>query len=497
MVSRAQALLGIDVGTTAVKAAVFLPDGTLRGSSSAEYATAFLGPGYVEQDPEDWWRACTSATAGALAEAGRPPVAAVCVSAQAPTLLPLDVRGNPLRAALIWMDRRAERECAQLRETLGEELVETVTGNRIDPFFVAPKLLWFRRNEPELFARTRVLIQATGYVVLRLTGELTLDREHASLLSLRDRRTDTWSEPLLEAVGATPGLFPRLVEADELVGTVTRRAAAETSLSPGVPVAGGTVDGAAAALEAGILDEGQAGEMTGASTVLMLPVEEPRSESAFVLMQHAVRDRWLLLGAIVASGASLRWLRDRLGAASFDELTASAAQVPAGGEGLVFLPYMMGERSPIWDSEARGVFVGLTLATEGGALARAVLEGAAFAVRHNVETASAAGIEVRELRSVGGGARSRLWCQIKADVLGVPVLLPRTSVGAPFGDAALAGVAAGLYPDVREPLRAIRIDERFEPRQEVRARYDDLYAAYRSAYHGLRGTFRQLAGEPG
>jgi xylulokinase len=391
------------------------------------------------------------------------------------------------------MDRRAEPECEQLRETLGEELVRAVTGNRIDPFFLAPKLLWFRLHEPDHFARTHVFVQATGYIILRLTGELTLDRQHASLLSLRDLRTETWSEPLLEATGATVDLFPRLVEADELVGTVTDEAAAQTGLPPGTSVTGGTVDGAAAAVEAGIVDEGQAGEMTGTSTVLMLPVEAPRSETAFVAMRHAVRDRWLLLGAIVASGASLRWLRDQLQAASFDELTASAAEVPPGGEGLVFLPYMMGERSPIWDSEARGVLVGLTLATERGALARAVLEGAAFAVRHNVETAAAAGIAVRELRSVGGGARSRLWCQIKADVLGVPVLLPRTSVGAPFGDAALAGVAAGLFPDVRKLLGTVRIDERFEPRPETRDRYDALYAAYRSAYDGLRDTFRQLA----
>jgi xylulokinase len=242
-----------------------------------------------------------------------------------------------------------------------------------------------------------------------------------------------------------------------------------------------------------VVDEGQAGEMTGTSTVLMLPLAEPRAEPAFIAMRHAVRDRWLLLGAIVASGASLSWLRDQLDAASFDELTASAADVPPGGEGLIFLPYMMGERSPIWDSAARGVFVGLTLATDRAALARAVLEGAAFAVRHNVETAAAAGIAIHELRSVGGGARSRLWCQIKADVLGVPVLVPQAAVGAPFGDAALAGIAAGLFTDVRDLVATAGISARFEPRPDVRERYDALYAAYRSAYEGLGDTFRRLA----
>lgn len=489
-----EALLGLDVGTTAVKAALFSAAGDELGAAAVDYPTRYLRPGWVEQDPEDWWRAATGAIRGALAAAGHPSVAAVCVSAQAPTLLPLDGAGRPLHPALIWMDRRAEPECGLLRERLGEELVREITGNRVDPYFVAPKLLWLRRNRPELSARTRSYVQATGYVVLRLTGELTLDREHASLLSLRDFRSGQWSTPLLEAVGATPELFPRLVEADEVVGIVSAAAAGETGLRAGTPVAGGTVDGPAAALEAGVVDEGQAAEMTGTSTVLLWPLSAPRARAELVAMSHAVRGRWLLLGAIVASGASLRWLRDQLGASSFEELAAAAG--PTGGDGILFLPYMMGERSPIWDSDARGALVGLTLATGHGELARAVLEGVAFAIRHNVETAAGAGIRTLELRSVGGGSASRLWCQIKADVLGVPVLVPHASAGAPFGDAALAGVAAGLLRDVRELVGGIAIRERFEPRPEARARSDALYEAYRSAYGGLRDTFRMLAAVP-
>jgi xylulokinase len=488
-----QALLGVDVGTTAVKAAVFDAGGALLGTASVEYPTRYPRPGWVEQDPEDWWRAAGTAIRTALEQADRPAVAAACVSAQAPTLLALDARGRPLRPALIWMDRRAEAECGRLRETLGEELVQRVTGNRIDPYFVAPKLLWFREHEPDLHARTHSFVQATGYLVHRLTGELTLDREHASLLSLRDLAGEAWSEPLCEAVGVTPELFPPLVSGDEVVGRVTAEAAAATGLLEGTPVTGGTVDGAAAALEAGVVDEGQAGEMTGTSTVLMLPSEQPRSEPALIAMRHAVPGRWLLLGAMVASGGSLRWLRDLLGAGSFDALTAEAEPEPPGAGGLVFLPYMMGERSPIWDSDARGVFLGLSLASGRGALVRAVLEGTAFAVRHNIETAAAAGIAIGELRSVGGGASSRLWSQIKADVTGLPVLLPETSVGAPFGDAALAAVAAGLHPDVRALVGTVRIRERFEPRPQARERYEPLYGVYRRTYDSLRDEFGRLA----
>jgi xylulokinase len=489
-VSGADAVLGVDIGTTAVKAAVVSADGEVLGSASVEHPTSYPRPGWVEQDPEDWWRAACGAVRGVLEQAGRREPAAVCVSAQAPTLLPLDGHGRPLRPALIWMDRRAEAECAALRETLGEKLVQRVTGNRIDPYFVAPKLRWLRDNEPETFSRARVYVQATGFLVHRLTGELTLDREHASLLSLRDLGGETWSEPICEAVGVSPDLFPRLVDGDEIAGRVTAAAAKATGLPEGTPVTGGTVDGAAAALEAGVLDEGQAAEMTGTSTVLILPSDRPRSEPAFVAMRHAARGRWLLLGAMVASGGSLRWLRDLLGEVSFDALTAEAeTEEPA----LVFLPYMMGERSPIWDSDARGVFLGLTLASDRGALVRAVLEGAAFALRHNVEVAAAAGVAVGELRSVGGGARSRLWSQIKADVVGVPVLLPETSIGAPFGDAALACVAAGLHADVGALVRTVRIRERFEPRADVAERYAALYAVYRGTYEALREEFRRLA----
>jgi xylulokinase len=491
--SREEAVLGVDVGTTAVKAAVVGVEGRLLGAASVEYPTRYPRPGWVEQDPEDWWRATCGVVRGALERAGRRRVAAVCVSAQGPTMLPLDGHGRPLRPALIWMDRRAEAECERLRRELGEKLVRAVTGNRIDPYFVAAKLLWFRDREPDLFAQTRSFVQATGYLVHRLTGELTLDREHASLLSLRDLGGTTWSEPLCAAVGVTPDRFPRLVNGDEIVGRVTDAAARATGLAAGTPVTGGTVDGAAAALEAGALDEGRAAEMTGTSTVLMLPSERPRSEPALVAMRHAAPGRWLLLGAMVATGGSLRWLRDLLGARSFDALTAAAELEPAGAAGLVFLPYMMGERSPIWDSDARGVFLGLTLASGRGALVRAVLEGAAFALRHNIEVAGAAGIAVGELRSVGGGTRSRLWNQIKADVTGVPVLLPQASVGAPFGDAALAAVGAELCTDVRELVGATPIVERFEPNPAAGERYEVLYGVYRRAYGALREEFGRLA----
>jgi xylulokinase len=263
----------------------------------------------------------------------------------------------------------------------------------------------------------------------------------------------------------------------------------------------GSVDSATAALEVGVVEPGIAAEMTGTSTVVIIPNDSGLTEPALIAMPHALPGLHLLLGAMVSSGGCLRWFRDQLGqsevqaamehgADAFDLLTQQAAQVPPGSDGVIFLPYMMGERSPLWHTNARGVFFGLSLATRKAALTRSILEGAAFALRHNVEVAIGAGAEVREMRSVGGCSRSDLWNQIKADVLGLPVLLPRTSVGSPFGAAILAGVGAGAFPDVRKSLlEMIRLDRRFEPNQANHQRYTRIYQVFRDIYLHLKDDF--------
>jgi xylulokinase len=496
-------LLGIDVGTTSVKAALFTPDGRLEALGSAEYPVQYVRPGWVEQNPEDWWIAVCSAIRQALVAAvnGAELVAGIAVSAQAPTMLALDEAGQPLRPALIWMDRRAEAEAKALENQFGAETIYRITGNRADAFYVAPKLLWFKNNEPELLARTRYFVQITGYINYRLTGTLTLDNVHAALLGLRDYATGEWSVELCEACGVMPDQFPPILPGHEIQGEVTAGAASATGLRAGTPVMVGTVDGAAAALEAGVAQEGVAAEMTGTSTVLLIPNSKGVTEAAFIAMPHAIPDLHLLLGAMVASGASLRWFRDQFGAEEriaaeksnrdpFDLLTEHAAQIQAGSQGLIFLPYMMGERAPIWNTNARGVLFGLSLSTPKGAVIRAILEGTAFALRHNVEVAQQAGIPIREVRSIGGGTRSALWNQIKADVLGIPILLPEASVGAPFGDAILAGYGLGMYPDLLKSVRAmVKIKTGYEPDAATHERFQQQYALFRSIYEHLRGDF--------
>ncbi|MCL4248745.1 MAG: FGGY-family carbohydrate kinase [Anaerolineae bacterium] len=502
-----QLFLGIDVGTTGVKAALFTPEGHLEAVNAIEYPTQHLHPGWVEQNPEDWWQATCTAIRGALAAVSQAAerIVGVAVSSQAPTLLVTDANGTALRPALIWMDRRADAEVEQMSAMLGAENITRITGNRPDAFYVAAKMRWFWQHEPELHAQTRWFLQIPGYINYHLTGEFTLDHAHAALLQLRDYATGAWSAALCAACGVDPSQLPRVLPGHQIQGEVTRAAAELTGLRPGTPVMAGTVDGAAAAVEAGVAEEGTAAEMTGTSTVLLVPNARGVIEPAFIAMPHALPGLHLLLGAMVSSGASVNWFRDnfghwelleseRLQENVFEIFVREAEGVAAGSEGVLFLPYMMGERSPIWHTNARGVLFGLSLATSRSAVIRAILEGTAFALRHNVEVARQAGVPVREIRSVGGGARNRLWNQIKADVLGIPVLLPETSVGAPFGDAVLVGLGLGIYDDPVIALKQmVRIKTVYEPDRQRQTHYDHLYPIFRNLYEHLREDFDALA----
>jgi xylulokinase len=482
-------LLGIDVGTSSVKAVLLDLRGNLCAVCQAEYPLHHIRPAWVEQEPEDWWRATCQAVREALAKVPRASerVLGLAVSSQAPTLLPLDRSGRPLRPAMIWMDRRAESEAARLTELLGADEIHRITGNRPDAFYVAARLLWLRNHEPEVLRRTSQFVQVNGFVNYRLTGRLAMDPAHAVLLQMRNYATGEWSQPLCSACGVEPAQFPEVIESHRVQGEVTVEAADATGLLPGTPVMAGTVDSASAALEVGVVEPGIAAEMTGTSTVVIIPNDRGFTAPALIAMPHALPGIHLLLGAMVSSGGCLRWFRDQLGqlevqaateqrADAFDLLTQQAAEVPPGSEGVVFLPYMMGERSPLWHTNARGVFFGLSLATRKAALTRSILEG------------------VREMRSVGGCSRSDLWNQIKADVLGLPLLLPRTSVGSPFGAAILAGMGAGAFPDVRKSLlEMIRLDRRFEPNHANHERYSRIYQVFRDIYCHLKDDFDRAA----
>ncbi len=497
-------LLGLDAGTSSVKAVLLDLSGNLCASGSAEYPLHHIRSGWVEQDPEDWWQATGKAIGEVLAKVEHGPerILGMAISSQAPTLLSLDKSGRPLRPAIIWMDRRAEAESMRLTELLGAEEIYRITGNRPDAFYVAARLLWLRNHEPEILKQTWKFVQVNGYLNYRFTGHLTVDPSHAVLMQMCDYATGKWSEALCSACGVDPAQFPEVMESHHIQGEVTAEAAMVTGLKAGTPVMAGIIDSPAAALEAGVAEPGIAVEMTGTSTVVIIPNNRGLTERALIAMPHALPGIHLLLGAMVSSGGSLRWFQDQFGqladgesrTASFDQLTNEAAGIKPGSDGVIFLPYMMGERSPIWHSNARGVFFGLSLATPKAALVRAIMEGAAFALRHNVETAQRAGAEVREMRSTGGCSRSDLWNQIKSDVLGMPLQLPSAAVGSPFGAAILAGMGTGAFPNIRKSLaEMVHLDRRFEPNMANHERYTQIYRVYRNIYEHLKSDFDQAA----
>ena len=503
----ASLLIGVDVGTTGVKALLCERDGTVLAQAGQEYPTTFAQPGWAEQDPDAWWEATCAvvrqviARSGARAEA----VAAIGVSCQAPTLVAVDAHGVPVHPALIWMDRRSERQCDALRATVDEAAIARINGGRIDPYFLAPKILWLRDEAPEAYARTHQILQANGYIVHKLAGAFCMDNSHGPLTLLFDNDRQAWSPQLIDAMGIDPAKLPPVVPCAQVVGTVTPAAAAATGLAPDTPVIAGMTDGTAASIEVGLVRPGAAAEMTGQSTVLLICSDTPYRGNLLFPLGHPIAGLHLVVGAMVATGGALRWFRDQLGAHEvaeaarlgvdpFDLLGEQAAQSRPGANRVVFLPYMYGERSPIWDSAARGVFFGVSLATTKGDLVRAIMEGAAYGLRHNVETAAADGFPVSALACVGGGARSALWNQIKADVLDRPVTLPGAASGAAMGDAIVAAAGAGLYPSIEAAVAGmVTTGPSYQP-DPARARvYDDFYRIYRDLYPALRASFRDLA----
>lgn len=499
-------LIGIDIGTTNVKSVLFAEDGTKIAECGKEYPLYLVKAGWAEQNPEDWWQAAVETISCVVRDSGveKRRIAGIGVSSQAPTLIPIDKQGNVLRNGLIWMDRRSQPETDFLEREIGSVKVKSITGNRIDPYYLSSKILWFKRNEPELYKKTYKILQINGYINYKLTGAVTTDIAHASLMGVYDVRRNQWSEELAELIGYDTELFPQVYQNDHIIGTVCESAAKQTGLSTSTAVICGTVDGSAATLEAGAVDIGDAVEMTGTSTVLNICTDEWRDPGLLFEMYHGLKDILMLCGANSTTGACLKWYRDNLyhkegceekeGESSFDAMNRLASKAKPGSNKLIFLPYMAGERSPIWDSYARGAFFGLSLNTGKADMIRAILEGSAFGLRHNIDEAKKIGAPIKELRSVGGGSKSDIWLKIKASVLNMPIVVPDISTGAPFGDAIICGTGLGLYEDPGKFAKeAAKIKKIIEPDSNWSERYNELYEIYLNLYQNTKRDFCQLA----
>ena len=460
------ALVGLDVGTTGVKAIAVTPEGEALASAEECYPLQTPHPGWSEQHPEDWLRASEKALARLGVNELR-----VGYSGQMHGLVCLDEHDRVLRPAILWNDQRTGAECAEIEERVGLERLISLTGNRALPGFTAPKLLWLRRHEPDVYRRIRRITLPKDYVRFRLTGEWALDAADASGTLLFDVAHRRWSDDVLSALEVPRDWLPPVYESTEIAGAGDQQAAA---------------------LGVGVIEGGTVSVVLGTSGVVLaaLPVyvHDPRARlHAFC---HAVPETWEAMGVMLSAAGSLRWLRDALAReASFEELTAEAASWGPAVEGLTFLPYLQGERTPHADPDARGAFTGLSLRHDRAALVRAVLEGVAYGLRDSLELLRELGVKPEKGRVSGGGARSRLWLEIVASVLGLPLELTVVGEGSAYGAALLAGVAGGTFADAREAVAAcVRARESIEPNPGWASAYEEGYARFRALYPAVRGV---------
>ncbi len=493
-------LLGLDISTTGAKALLLDEAGQVVSSATSPLTLSTPRPLWSEQAPGDWWAGISKSIRLALTKVGLPSseIAAIGLTGQMHGLVLLDENGEVLRPAILWNDQRTGRQCDEIRDRLGKDQLIRITGNDALTGFTAPKILWVQQNEPEIWAKTRHILLPKDFIRYKLTGEFAIDKAGGAGTILFDLKTRTWSEEVTTALEIPPSLLPATFEGPEITGWISQEAASETGLTAGTPVVGGGGDQAAQAVGVGAVQPGIIALTLGTSGVVFAATEEPliEPEGRLHAFCHAVPDRWHFMGVMLSAAGSLQWYRDTFFPdADFDELVSEAESAPLGCEGLLFLPYLTGERTPHPDPLARGAFVGLTIRHNRDHVTRAVLEGVSFGIKDSFELIRASGLAaVEQVRISGGGAISATWRQIMANVLGAELVTVNTTEGAAFGAALLAGVGAGLYASVPEACQAtIQVTGRTTPEQRAMAEYERFYARYRALYPALAPEFKAMA----
>ena len=490
--------IGIDVGTGGTRALMVDEKGTLLGSATHEHAQ-FASPqnGWAEQDPHDWWNACQKAIGKLLKQTGvsKNEIVAVGLAGQMHGAVLLDEKEEVLRPALIWCDQRTAEECRVLNETIGEQRLVELTSNPALPNFTLTKLMWVRTHEPEIWKRFRSFLLPKDYVRLQLTGVRAIDVSDASGTLLLDVVHRRWSKEMVKATGLDERCLPEVFESPEIVGKITARAAQATGLAEGTPVVAGAGDQAGGAIGMGIVKAGCVSATIGTSGVVFAATDKPFLDPKGRLHTfcHAIPNRWHVMGVTQAAGLSLRWFRDTFGVAGkaagdpYDSLSQEAAAIPAGADGVLWAPYLMGERTPHLDSDVRGALIGLAASHGRGHIIRAILEGVAFSLQDSLTIFAEIGVPVSDIRLGGGGARSPLWRQIQADVYAKPVSLLAAEEGCAYGAAVLAGVGARMWPSVDEACAEIvRIASVVRPVKQSSEKLQQQYKLYRAIYPALK-----------
>ncbi len=494
-------LLGVDVSTTATKALLIDEHGAVVAVAADHYPFETPRPGWTEQHPHLFWEGTVKSIRAVLAQSGLTgaDVAAVGFTGQMHGMTLLDASGEVIRPCILWNDQRTAAQCAEItRRAGGEQAVLTLTGNPVLTGFTAPKILWTQQNEPDNFRRTAKVLLPKDYARYRLSGAFVCDVSDASGMALLNVGARQWSPEMVAATGLPAAWLPDLVESPVVCARVSAEGAAATSLLAGTPIVGGAGDQAAGAVGSGLVREGLVSVTLGTSGVIFAASDAYRiaPQGRLHAFCHAVPGMWHLMGVMLSAAGSLQWYRDALAPqSSFDDLTAEAAPVPPGSEGLLFLPYLTGERMPYPDPNARGAWVGLTVRHKRGHLTRAVLEGVAFGLRDGFELLQQAGIrEFEQVRVSGGGANSALWRQILASVLNAPLATVNTTEGAAYGAALLAGVGAGVWADVPAACAAaVTTTPATAPNPAQTGPYAAQYARYQALYPQLKPAFDSLA----
>jgi xylulokinase len=499
-------ILAHDLGTTGNKATLFDADGVMVASTVAGYATNYPQPNWAEQNPADWQTAVFNATRRLLAESGIPAnqIAAVSFSGQMNAALGVDADGVPVRSCIIWADQRAMSQADFIRETCGEAEVYRLTGNRVSAVYSAAKLLWIKDNQPDIYRQIQKILLPKDYAAFLLTGVFATDYSDASLTQLFDPNNRCWATDVAEKLGLSPDLLPPVYSSATVVGEVTPAAAQATGLAPGTPVVIGGGDGACATVGAGAVHPGDIYNYIGASSWIGLAADRPilDPQRRIFSIAHLDPALYVAIGTTQAAGGAYDWLERLLRESGqtqpqYAALNEIAQTVPPGATGLLFLPYLLGERSPHWDPLARAAFVGLSMPNSRAELARVVLEGVTFNLRHILDILRGEGARVETMRLIGGGSKSALWRQIMADIYNLPILrLDWPAEATALGAAIVGGVGVGLYPDYSVARRLIPALAAEKPNPAARARYEALYGLFKETYLALEPIYHKLAALP-
>lgn len=503
-------ILAHDLGTTGDKATLFDAQGNVRASAFSGYGTDYPRPNWVEQNPEDWWQAFCQSTCQLMSSGRISPADIACVtfSGQMMGCVAVDRQVRPLRSAIIWADTRSTAEAQQLIDRVGMESAYAITGHRASSSYSGEKMMWIRTHQPEIFKQTYKFLQAKDFVVARLTGRFATDFSDASGTNLYDLQSRDWSAEMLSAAGIERELLPELHASTDVVGEVNRLASDAAGLAPGTPVVMGGGDGACAAAGAGVVRDGSAYNYIGSSSWIGIATKEPvyDPDMRTFTFAHLMPGMFTPTGTMQSAGGSYQWLRDnlcveeidaatRLGLSSYELMNLQVMKSQPGAHGLLFFPYLLGERSPRWNPNARGGYFGLTMSHTRADMIRATMEGITFNLRVILEAFQRQGVGIQSMRVIGGGANGAVWRQILADIYDMPVQRPALLAEATsFGAALAGGIGVGVYPDFSLAEQLTPIVDTATPNPDLRTLYDRLYAIFNRAYEAFVPLYEDLAG---